>query len=228
MNNYLNRVRIKAVYHRLSELKHRVVFVGGTTLSFYADNPSLEVRPTNDVDVIIELLHYRDHTALEEKLRSIGFEHDRSSNVICRYTIAGITVDIIPTTASVIGFSNYWYEEGFKKAIDYCLDEQVTIKILSPPYFIASKLEAFKSRGGGDGRLSEDFEDIIYIFENRTRIWEELHQTTGEIRNYLKNTFKHLRQNPHIYEWIDAHVEWGMNTATADILRELDGFIQLG
>jgi hypothetical protein len=32
-------------------------FVGGATVSLYVDRPFNEVRPTDDVDIVIELLH---------------------------------------------------------------------------------------------------------------------------------------------------------------------------
>ena len=174
MNHNINTVRIKAVANALEDLNQKVVFVGGATISLYPDRPVFEVRPTDDVDVIIEILNYTDRTELETKLRSMGFSHDVTSGVICRYKIQGIIVDIIPTNDPSIGFTNMWYPEGFSKSVNYEIDEQSIVKILSPPYFIATKLEAHKDRGRNDGRTSKDFEDIIYIMENRGTIWEEM------------------------------------------------------
>ena len=162
MSHHLNTIRIKVVANALDSLKEKVVFVGGATISLYPDKPVLEVRPTDDVDVLIEILNYSYRVELEEKLRSIGFSHDIESGVICRYQIKGIIVDIMPTNDPSIGFSNIWYPEGFENAINYQIDERSNIKILSAPYFIATKLEAHKDRGQNDGRTSQDFEEIIY------------------------------------------------------------------
>ena len=221
MSHHKNIVRIKAVHNNLADLKDKVVFVGGATISLYADRQTLEVRPTDDVDVIIELINYNERAKLEEKLRSIGFQHDMESTVVCRFKIQGIIVDIMPTTPDSIGFSNQWYPEGFKNAIDYKIDANNIIKILSSPYFIATKLVAIKSRGGGDGRTSQDFEDIVYVLENRQTIWEELNSTTGEIRNYLINEFEQLKDNVNLFEWIDCHVEYGSPPASYFILDEI-------
>ena len=57
MSHHTNIVRIKAVANALNELKEKVVFVGGATISLYPDSPVLEVRPTDDIDVIIEILN---------------------------------------------------------------------------------------------------------------------------------------------------------------------------
>jgi predicted nucleotidyltransferase len=224
MSDHINIVRIKAVSNALGALKEKVVFVGGATISFYPDRQVLEVRPTDDVDVIIELLNYSGRTELEKQLRTIGFSHDIESGVICRYRIQGIIVDIMPTNDSSIGFSNKWYPDGFNKAIDYVIDEINTVKILSPPYFIATKLEAFKGRGKADGRTSHDFEDIIYILENRRTIWQEMNDPKGEIKNYLRSEFLQLFNNPNIREWIDCHVERGATPATNLIIDELKKF----
>lgn len=225
MSHHKNIVRIKAVYNNLADLKDKVVFVGGATTSLYADRQTLEVRPTDDVDVIIELINYNERAKLEEKLRSIGFQHDMESTVVCRFKIEGIIVDIMPTTSDSIGFSNQWYPEGFKHAEEYKIDDNNIVKILSSAYFIATKLEAFKGRGNGDGRTSQDFEDIVYVLENRQTIWEELNNTTGEIRNYLINEFKQLKNNVNLFEWIDSHVEYGSPPASYFILNEIEKFI---
>ena len=55
-----NLVRIKAVSNVLDGLGQEFVFVGGATVSLYASDPDLavEVRPTADVDVVVELASY--------------------------------------------------------------------------------------------------------------------------------------------------------------------------
>lgn len=224
MSHYTNIIRIKAVYNNLADLQDKVVFVGGATISLYADRETLEVRPTDDVDVIIELINYHERAELEEKLRFLGFENDIESNVVCRYKIQGIMVDIMPTTPDSIGFGNQWYPEGFKNAIDYKIDDDNVVKILSSPYFIATKLEAFKGRGGGDGRTSQDFEDIVYVLENRGTIWEELNSSTKEVKKYISTVFKELKNNANLFEWIDCHVEPGSRPLSYSIMNEIEKF----
>lgn len=64
MSQHTNIVRIKAVANVLGQLKDKVVFVGGATVSFYPDRSVYEVRPTDDVDVIVEILNYRERSEL--------------------------------------------------------------------------------------------------------------------------------------------------------------------
>jgi predicted nucleotidyltransferase len=179
-----NLVRIKAVNDVLTGLKQEFVFVGGATVSLYASDFNIagEIRPTDDVDVVVELVSYNGYAALEEKLREIGFKNDVTSGVICRYQIQGIIVDIMPTDPAVIGFSNKWYPEGFANAIDYTLDDKTTIRIFSLPYFVASKWEAYKSRGKNDYRTSKDFEDLVYILENADDFEEQMKHSPEHLR----------------------------------------------
>ncbi len=226
MSHRINIVRIKAVANALDNLKEKVVFVGGATISLYPDRQVFEVRPTDDVDVLIEILNYQNRVDLEEKLRGIGFSHDIESGVVCRYKINGIVVDIMPTNDISIGFSNTWYPEGFNQAIDYIIDEGCKVKILSAPFFIATKFEAFKGRGKNDGRTSSDFEDIIYTLENRASIWDEMNNTNENLRNYLRIEFQNVLNNPNHFEWIDGHVERASPPASYLILEAMKKFVQ--
>ena len=72
MSHNINITRIKAVSNALEKLQTPVVFVGGATVSLYADIAFREaVRPTDDVDVLIEIVAYKNYAAIEERLRAI-------------------------------------------------------------------------------------------------------------------------------------------------------------
>jgi len=78
MSDNINIVRIKAVYSALEELADQFIFIGGATVSLYADRPTGDVRPTDDVDILVEILDYKGYAAIEEKLRSKGFINEQS------------------------------------------------------------------------------------------------------------------------------------------------------
>lgn len=224
MSDHTNIVRIKAVAKALGDLKEKVVFVGGATLSLYSTRKVFEVRPTEDVDIIVEVLNYSKGAELDDKLRSIGFVNDTESGIICRWRIQKIIVDIMPTTDAATGFSNRWYPEGFEHAINHEIDKSCTVRILDAPYFLATKIEAFNSRGNNDGRTSHDFEDIVYVLENRKEIWEEIATAPGSIKKYLRSEFRILLNNRNIMEWIDSHVERASPPATEYIYERLKEF----
>jgi hypothetical protein len=224
MNHSKNLVRIKAVYNALGPLKDQVVFVGGATVAFYVDRMAEEVRPTDDVDVVVEIWTYREYASLEVQLRNMGFVNDQSSGVICRYRIQGIIVDIMPTEENVLNFKNKWYPEGYKNSIVMNIDDQYSIRIFSLPYFIASKLDAFIDRGKNDGRTSTDFEDLIYVMEYNRSIWNQLEMAPSSVKAYLKETFKTLLSHPYFFEWVAGHVSIGSPPATYYILQKLQEF----
>lgn len=221
-----NIARIRAVHHALEDLADLVVFVGGATVSLYKDRPATEVRVTDDVDIVIEMLNYTSFAQFEEQLRRKGFIHDTASGIICRYKINGIIVDVMPTHGNVLGFNNKWYADGVQHAIPCTIGEKENIKIFTPAFFIASKLDAFKDRGNGDGRFSSDFEDIVYILNNRNTIWEDIKNAPTAVNAYLKEEFRHLLKGDYLYEWISCHLEYHEQKRVMYILGGLTDFIK--
>ena len=55
MSIHQNIVRIKAVNGLLGDLQNNVVYVGGSIVALYADGPTVEIRPTDDVDILLEI-----------------------------------------------------------------------------------------------------------------------------------------------------------------------------
>lgn len=209
INNYeLNIRRLKVVSGLLAGLEQDVVFVGGAVVALYVNKETAtEVRPTEDIDVVVELISYGSYADLEARLRDLGFQNDVASGIICRFIVQGITVDVMPTESGALGFSNQWYPGGFKSAIDYPLDDESTIKLFSLPYFVASKWEACKSRGGNDLRFSSDFEDLVYVLDQAPNAEAELINSPAAIRIYLRQEFAELLKNPSVDEFIYGHLE---------------------
>ena len=226
MSHEANLIRIKAVSDALGSLKGDVVFVGGATVSLYADRPSIEIRSTDDVDIVVEITSRTEYASLEEELRKKGFKNDVTAKFVGRYLLPSVIVDVMPTSEDILGFSNVWYGGGFRNAVDYKIDEQHVVKIFSAPYFIASKLQAFKNRGNNDGRFSTDFEDIVFVLENRRTIWEEMKDADEEVREFLLEEFTMLHRHKYIEEWVDSHVSYGSPPSTYIILHDMEKFIE--
>ncbi|MBI4124416.1 MAG: hypothetical protein HY466_00605 [Deltaproteobacteria bacterium] len=68
---------IQIVAKALQNLKEDVVFIGGAALPLYfRKEPLFEMRPTDDVDCVIELTTRSQYYKLEQKLRDRGYYHD--------------------------------------------------------------------------------------------------------------------------------------------------------
>jgi predicted nucleotidyltransferase len=148
----INIRMIIAVARRLGDLRDKVVFVGGCATGLFITDPAMpEVRATQDVDVIVEVASRMAYYRLEEELRLRGFKQDMSENApVCRWLVDQIKIDIMPTQEEILGFSNRWYLPAIKNADQLQLEDDLTIKLVSPPYFLATKIDAFNGRGGGD------------------------------------------------------------------------------
>jgi len=208
MSHHINIVRIKAVARSLRELNEEVVFIGGAAVSLYIEHPErINLRPTDDVDVIIELANRGKYYLMQQRLREIGFAEDVESGIICRWKIKGFTVDIMPTNSEIIGFSNPWYPPGIAHKEIKIIDG-IKIHILPITYFFGTKFEALFKRGGGiDWRWSSDFEDIVKLCRecNPKKLSSEIKD--NKLRLYLLNSFKKLlEKEPYFFEACSAHL----------------------
>ncbi len=134
--------------HALGPLRERVVFVGGAVVNLYSTTPtrSPEPRITDDVDCIVEVAPRAAFYQLEDELRTLGFVNDVASGVICRWNYHGLTVDIMPTDPTILGFGNPWYAAGFAQAMRYILPDTTSIQVLSPVYFSGTLVKAMPFR----------------------------------------------------------------------------------
>jgi len=67
---------IETVANGLKLLKEQFVFVGGATVSLYLRPDDLsEVRPTDDVDCVVEITSRQEFYSLQASLEKIGFKH---------------------------------------------------------------------------------------------------------------------------------------------------------
>jgi len=188
----VNIQMITTVAKRLGNLREKVVFVGGcATGLFITDTAMPEVRVTKDVDVIIDIATRMEYSRLEADLRSKGFRNDISEDApLCRWLVNDIKVDVMPTQEDIIGFSNHWYLPAIENANYVQLEKELTIKLVSPPYFLATKIEAFKGRGDGDYMASHDMEDIITVLDGRREIVDEIKSSSDELKTFLARTFQ--------------------------------------
>ena len=218
-----NIAMLQTVAAGLGELKNEMVFVGGSVAELYVDSPAAsDIRPTQDIDCVIELSSRTEHAKLEEVLRAKKFANDTTQGApICRWIYREILVDVMPTDPDVLGFTNIWYEDGVTNKITKMLPDGQEIFVFPVEYYIAAKLEAHKSRGGNDLRQSHDFEDIIYILDNCSDILENIQNSNEEVRTYLKQECQNLLSNDGITECIETALPYDSGEESTDIILDL-------
>jgi len=195
---------------RLDELCNEVIFVGGCiTGLLITDKAAPDVRFTVDVDCIINVITLNDYHKLEKRLRVKGFRQTLlSDHPICRWEHSGIFLDIMPIDEKILGFSNQWYREALQNAIPKALNKSLKIRIITAPYFLATKLEAFKNRGNDDFILSHDLEDIIAVIDGRPEILEDIANSSVQLRKYLAMEFSLLINNASFINALPGHLNY--------------------
>jgi hypothetical protein len=218
-----NITMLQVVANGLGELVNDMVFVGGAVAELYVNNPAAsDIRPTVDVDCVIELSSRIEHAKLEEKLRAKKFAHDTSGGApICRWIYKGIKVDVMPTDPRILGFSNKWYHEGIASKITCTIPDGPEIFIFQLVYYFAAKFEAHKGRGGNDLRQSHDFEDIIYILDNCPDLFENISNSNASVKSYLKDECQTLLKNKNLTEGIESALSYGYGYERAEMILDL-------
>ena len=207
-----NLVRLKTIAQGLRDLNEEIAFVGGSVAELYADDPAAtEIRMTEDVDCVIELASYRSLYELEEEIRKLGFTNDtRPEAPICRWIYKGETVDIMPDDKSILGFTNEWYKPAFTYRKKVILPDGTSISIFPALYYVATKIEAIKGRGGNDLRFSHDLEDLIYVLNNCQQIiayFDEEQNLT--LKEYISHWARRMLERQNGREEIECVLPYG-------------------
>lgn len=110
---------MRAVADRLDQTGWHYAFVVGAVVPLLLDHPALHpARPTDDVDVIIELLSSTRYSEVEAQIRALKFEHDmRPGAPKCRWLLGGkLVVDVMPTDGAALGLNTQWFTEALASA----------------------------------------------------------------------------------------------------------------
>ena len=190
------------------DLRNRLVFVGGcTTALFITDPVTLEgVRSTDDIDLIVNLAGLAEWSSLLSKLRALGFAEAVDEAVICRMRLGSLKVDFMPDDEKILGFSNRWYATGIDTAQPHSLDDGLEIRVLTPPIFVATKLEAFQARGDDDLYYSRDAEDLLLIVDGREELLAEIPAAGYDVRDFIAQGFRGLLANRDFDDFLEGNL----------------------
>jgi hypothetical protein len=179
---------------KLAPFLREIVFVGGVTLGLLiTDEAAAPIRSTDDVDVIAEILTYVDYIAFSERLRKAQFTEDTSDEPItCRWFHGKLKLDVLALSKEVLGYTNIWYESALHHAISFVLPSGTPIRMITGPYFLGTKMEAFRGRGQMDFLASHDLEDFVAVIDGRSTIRKEVADSPSDLREYLAEAARTL------------------------------------
>lgn len=193
---------------QLGDVADEMVFIGGcATGLLITDVAAPPIRATKDVDAIVQITTKADYYKLSKRLREKGFVEDTSKGApLCRWITGNVTLDVMPTEADILGFGNQWYASAMGNAVVVHLRDKVDIRMVSAPYFLITKLEAFDGRGDGDYILSHDIEDLIAVMDGRPELTEEIRQSESALINALVTRFNSCLKDVSFVDAIFGHM----------------------
>jgi len=191
-----NRELFERVVRLLAPVLDELVFVGGCAAGvMITDAAAAGIRPTKDVDAIVDVKSYAMYAELAARLRALGLNADTGEGAPAwRWRHDAAAVDIVPTDRAVLGFSNTWYVSAMASA------QRLTVaglnaRIVAPAHFLATKLEAFHGRGHGDVVSSSDLEDIVMVVDGRPQLLAEIERADPLVRQFVAEEIDGLMGN---------------------------------
>ncbi|WP_372191774.1 hypothetical protein ACCQ21_05640 [Xanthomonas axonopodis pv. desmodiigangetici] len=193
-----NLPHLLVIADALGELCDQVVFLGGAVVGLLVSDPLAEsVRATYDVDAVVDL-DWARFRGIEARVESQGFAREMRSGVVCRWVheASGVIFDLMPVDAGVLGFSNRWYAHAVETAQVVALSDRLSIRLVTATAFVATKLEAFVTRGNSDFLSSHDLEDVLNVVDGRAELVEEFAVEHADLRQWVADVFAGLVYNP--------------------------------
>lgn len=182
-------------------------FLGGSTTSFHITNPYIQeqVRHTEDVDVIISILSKNNWYDFCEQLRQRSFKQSSQDSIICRFRLDQLIVDVMPENPEILGFSNPWYSAAIANTQALELEHGVTINLVTPCYFLATKFAAFQGRGNNDLLSSHDIEEILNVIDGRLCIEQEIKDCISDVKTFIGKNVLLLIEHQDISSLLQSH-----------------------
>jgi hypothetical protein len=203
--------RLDRIAALLGDLVSELVFVGGTAVALYPLRPGTSVRPTLDVDCVVDA-DYLEYTELQQRLRKLGLrDPPHEGDPICRLRGGDLVLDVMPVEASVLGFSNRWYKRTIETAQWFELPSGRRVRAAGPAMLAATKLEAFYGRGRGDFLASHDLEDLLTLLSGDSTLLRAITQPSDLDRDesdavaYLREELDRLMHDQAFDSAIAAH-----------------------
>jgi hypothetical protein len=170
------------------------VFTGGGIVSLLLTDPAAPPPSrTKDVDLVLEIASYAEFAGMEMALRSAGFTQTWMDNApIVAWRWKGVRVDFLPHKPIELMQTNRWFP--------FLIEDAERVEVMtgqfawraSAPCFLATKFEAFFSRGRGDYVMSKDIEDIIAIVDGRPELVNEIQICALDVRGFVAESCRDL------------------------------------
>lgn len=202
------------------------VFTGGGIVSLLITDPAApQTSLTKDVDLVLEIASWTDFVAMEDSLRRAGFTQDFSGNApIVAWEWQGVGIDFLPHRPIPHMQTNRWFP--------YLIEDAEWVEVLpgrnawraSAPSFIATKFEAFYSRGKSDFLMSKDMEDILAVIDGRSELLDEIPRSSPDVQGFIRQCISSLLSHQRFLECLpDLVPDDGREKTVMERMRIITG-----
>ena len=115
-------------------------------------------------------------------------------------------MQVVKRDGRKVEFDKVKIKSAISNATKRILSDNLQIQIVSAPYLIATKIEAFKNRGMMDYMLSHDLEDIITVIDGRAEIVDEIVNADSKVKNYLSSSFIDIIKDKKFHDALPGHL----------------------
>jgi hypothetical protein len=187
-----NRGMVLRVAAWLGPLQEELVLVGGCVAGILITDANFNgIRSTIDVDLLSGERTYSAMANVSDRLREAGFREDMSEGApICRWRREELIIDVMPIESEIFGFGNPWYKDALEHAEPMLRAEAPLLRVITAPYFLATKFTAFQDRWKGDFLQSKDFEDIINVIRGRPELIDEIRNAEPKVREFIQSSIQ--------------------------------------
>jgi hypothetical protein len=112
----------------------------------------------------------------------------------------------MPLDETILGFSNRWYPAAMERAVSLKLSDDLEIRVVTAPFFVATKLEAFKGRGNGDFFGSHDLEDLVSVVDGRATLIAEVRAEAADLNGYIRDGIEALLADPGFLDALPGYL----------------------
>jgi hypothetical protein len=204
---------VELAARELGSLMESLILTGGCAVGLLiTDRARPAIRPTVDVDLVTEVASLSNYYRLCEQIRGLGFA---GGDLLCRFKKGDLIIDVMPTDPEIVKFSNKWFPAAAKHALPLKLSTGHQTRLITAPYFLATKLESFNERGQRD-YSHRDIEDIINVVDGRPEAVKEVQQAEEDVREFLRVELDELLSDSGFLD----HIPWHLHPDPANQARQ--------
>ena len=96
--------------------------------------------------------------------------------------------------------------DGMRTAAEVHLRGGLTLRAITAPCFLGTKIEAFRGRGRGDYFASHDLEDFITVVDGRTSLLDEVAAASVELRRFVGEAVGALFAEPRFLDALPGYL----------------------